>query len=108
MASIEISPDALRGSGDQVRDVATRLAQELAALRADLEGFGQPWGADDIGSLIGAAYTEIAAYAMESYQSAQEELDSIGTDVSTMADRYAQTEEATSARFRALLDRTDG
>jgi hypothetical protein len=71
----------VRGSGSclrlhdrRARDAAyiARFTQALSAFQAELEGYGRPWGEDDIGSLIGAAHDEVSAWAFDCYQSALE------------------------------------
>ncbi|GAA2713395.1 hypothetical protein [Actinoplanes palleronii] len=69
---VHVTPDSLDASGQHLAAVAERFASALTAFQAEIAGYGQPWGADDIGSLIGAAHDEVASFAFESYQDARD------------------------------------
>jgi hypothetical protein len=108
VTEISVEPDSLRGAGQQLDQVAQRFTQELTALQADLAGFGAPWGGDDIGSLIGAAYEEVVSYAFDCYQSVLDEIGDSGADLGGMADMYEEIEEKISSGLRALQQRLGG
>ncbi|MFI2709242.1 hypothetical protein ACH495_03795 [Micromonospora sp. NPDC018662] len=105
---VEVDPDGLGASGLALGGVATRFGQALTAFRAELAGFGRPWGSDDIGSLIGAAHDEVSAFAFECFGTALAEISAAGADLGEMATRYAETEAAITRGFdgmrRALGD----
>ncbi|WP_305785423.1 hypothetical protein [Symbioplanes lichenis] len=103
MTGFAIDPERLTASGAALQSVAARLSSELVAFRAELAGFGSPWGSDDIGSLIGAAHDEVSSWAFECYQDALEELAAAGADVVDMSVQYVEGDEDVSRRFRGLL-----
>jgi hypothetical protein len=105
---VEISPARLRASGGTLANVAARFDAELRALQADLAAFGQPWGGDEIGLLIGAAHEEVARFAFECYASVRDELGLMGLDLAEMAEAYEKAEAAILGRLNALLDRLGG
>lgn len=102
MPGFQVEPEKLNASGAALQGVAGRLTEELSAFQAELAGYGRPWGSDDIGSLIGAAHDEVSSFAFECYQSALEEMQAAGADISTMGDRYAAVEASIDGRFKQL------
>ncbi|WFE38184.1 hypothetical protein [Micromonospora sp. WMMD998] len=100
--SVEVDPDALGASGLALGGAATRFGQALAAFRAELAGFGRPWGSDDIGSLIGAAHDEVSAFAFECFDTALDEIAAAGVDLGDMAARYAEIEATITQGFDGL------
>ncbi|MFC4018600.1 hypothetical protein ACFOW4_11700 [Micromonospora sp. GCM10011542] len=97
-----VDPDGLRAAGTNLQDVSDRFLTELRTFLADLQGFGAPWGDDDIGSLIGAACEEVTAYAAECFESAIEELGVVGVDLNRMAHLVEEDERAIAARLTGL------
>jgi len=101
-----LDPEAVRGGGNGIQDSAEALRARLAAFQGELEGYGQPWGADDIGTLIGLCYQAISTVAMECYQANIEEIAGYGEGVGLMADSFEKVEqdiEQGLARFRESL-----
>ncbi|GIF12664.1 hypothetical protein [Actinoplanes teichomyceticus] len=99
---LHIAPESLQASGRRLGAVAHRFASALTAFQAEIAGFGQPWGSDDIGSLIGAAHEEVSSFAYECYQSALGEIAAAGADLSGMALAYSAAEEAIEQRLQTL------
>ncbi|MEH1165242.1 hypothetical protein V6V47_07635 [Micromonospora sp. CPCC 205539] len=98
----EVLPQSLRDAGQSVGDVARRFLTDLDGFQSQMDGYGEPWGADDIGSLIGVAYTEVAAYVFDCLGIAGEELDSAGGDLGGMADAYDLVDEDGAGSMRSL------
>lgn len=103
MTGFTIDPGRLSASGSALQSVASRLSAELASFRAELSGFGAPWGTDEIGSLIGAAHDEVSSWAFECYQDALDEMASAGADVVDISAEHAAADENAGERFRQLL-----
>ena len=99
---LRINPEALDASGRQLQDVADRFAQALTAFQAELQSYGQPWGSDDIGSLIGAAHDEVSQYAFECYQEALDEIGAAGGDVGLMGRAHSETDQAGLEKFTTM------
>ncbi|SNS97229.1 PE family protein [Asanoa hainanensis] len=97
-----VDPSALGASGLELSGVAGEFASALRAFQAELSGFGTPWGADEIGSLIGAAHEEVAQWAFECFEAAAEELEAAGFDVGAMATSYREVEEQIRGAFDAF------
>lgn len=103
--SFEVDPPQIRKAGRDIADFAQRFIDEMDAFEARMEGYGQPWGNDDIGSLIGTAYTEVAAYIFDCVGIAMDEIGSAGDDVAKMADAYERADEDGASAMRSLADR---
>lgn len=99
MTVVQVDPDGLDASGRSLEGIAAELAEAVSAFKAQLEGFGRPWGNDDIGSLIGAAHDEVSAFAFECYATAVDEIGAAGTDLSGMAEAYRQVESTIRGGF---------
>ncbi|MET8308451.1 hypothetical protein [Micromonospora sp. NPDC005173] len=98
----EVEPQSMRDAGGTVSDVASRFLDELDGFEAQMAGYGEPWGADDIGSLIGVAYTGVAAYVFDCIGIAAEEIGSAGGDLTSMADAYDRVDEDGAGTMRSL------
>ena len=98
----EVHPPLIRAAGRGVTDLAKRFNGELEAFEARMQGFGEPWGADDIGSLIGIAYTEVANYIFDCVGMAADEFTSAGADITGMADAYERVDEDGAGTMRSL------
>jgi hypothetical protein len=51
-------------SGD-LDKVAQDLARDLKGIKAELAGFGEPWGGDEIGMLIGVTHQVVSGFAFD-------------------------------------------
>ncbi len=69
MTGFEIRPDSLRGSAEGIDQSVDRLAEAIEQFEARLRAFGDPWGGDDIGSLIGELYGLIHDVALTCFES---------------------------------------
>jgi len=97
-----VDPHALGASGVDLSRVAGEFASALRSFQSELAGFGAPWGADEIGSLIGAAHEEVAQWAFECFATAAEEVEAAGFDLGDMATGYREVEERIRDAFNAF------
>ena len=103
MNGFEVEPAALRAGGDQVIGAADRFTGQLESFEAQMAGYGEPWGGDDIGSLIGAVYTGVSAWVLDCIGVAAEEIGAAGSDLTAMADNYESVEQETTNAMRDIL-----
>ncbi|MEV5828741.1 hypothetical protein AB0L25_24585 [Spirillospora sp. NPDC052242] len=89
----EVRPETLRSAAKALSAAGDRLNQEWSGLKSTVQGMGQPWGADDIGMLIGESYTAIEAQADESFAGSAEELSGYGEKLIAMADNHEKAEQ---------------
>ncbi|MEV6343793.1 hypothetical protein [Actinoplanes sp. NPDC051851] len=95
-------------SGDRMMSSAQQIRSQLAAFQAQLSGYGEPWGTDDLGSLIGEVYGVICELAMECYSENTIEIDEVGEGTRVMAVNYLDTEESNADRSQVYLDALGG
>ncbi len=95
---------AVHRGGEGIASAAGRLRGELAAFRAELAAHGEPWGSDDVGSLIKGFYEAVHEVAMECFHDNVAELGNRGQSATVMAVRYVQAEEAGVAGARLAGD----
>lgn len=100
-AGFRIDPQALAGAGGSVASCAQELGQALQGLQASITS-GNPWGADEPGSLFGAAYAEVLGHALEVYASHVQQLADAAEGLATWAGTVAETDQALSARISAI------
>lgn len=102
--NLNVQPDLIRRSGGGIRSAAQQLRSELTAFQGKLAGFGQPWGNDDLGALIGGCYQAIHEVAMECYEENIAELEAEADGVNTMAGNYYQAETTTEVEVNNVRD----
>ncbi len=87
-----------RAAGD-VDDVAQRLGRELRAAQDELAGYGQPWGGDELGMLIGATHDAVSEIAFDKLGDLQEDLASHAEALDGVAATYRDNETAGQEMF---------
>jgi methyl-accepting chemotaxis protein len=103
-SGVQVSPEVLRVTGTVLQQVGDQFDEQLTALEQELLSFGQPWGNDDIGQLIGIAYEEVVSFAFDCLREVVAEVRESGVDLDGMAQRYEAVEQDISDRFTALFD----
>ena len=69
MREIEVDTESLRRARVLIGDSTQETDAALTGFIAELESFGQPWGDDALGSLIGLSYQGIFEVAMDCFAS---------------------------------------
>jgi hypothetical protein len=90
---LRVDTGALQRAVKGLDQAIDQLDGHLAELESDLAGFGAPWGGDDIGFLIQAAYEGIAGIAMDCFTTNMEELESALTGLESMSGTYERSEQ---------------
>lgn len=102
MSGFEVEPALLRSGGDEVIGAAQRFIGRLESFESQMQGYGEPWGGDDIGFLIGTAYTAVSEWVLDCIGVAAEEIGAAGSDLTGMADGYEQVEEEAAQAMRTI------
>lgn len=89
----EVNPEIIRGAGGGIRTSAQQLKSDWTAFQAELAGFGEPWGADDIGFLIGGCYQAVYEVASECYADNIEAMQEHAEGVHTVAANHFAAEK---------------
>ena len=100
---VNIVPEALHAAGNGLNDVCSMLEGELNSLESELQSFGDCWGNDDIGSLIGAAYTEVVSWAFECLREVLAEICESGGDLINQAQQWSDMEQQVETGFQQFL-----
>ena len=103
MTGVQIVPDTLRQAGNGLSQVCSELEGELNKLESELSAMGEPWGNDDIGQLVGAAYQEVVAWAFDCLREVLHELCESGTDLINQATQWEDQEQQVEAGFQQFL-----
>ena len=101
---IQVNPELLRIGGTALQQVGDELDAQLNSLEQELLSYGAPWGNDDIGQLIGAAYEAVVSYAFDCLREVLDEIRSSGIDLDGMAQRYEETERQIGEQFTELFN----
>ncbi|NBE80765.1 hypothetical protein [Micromonospora rubida] len=105
MNPTHVEPDLLATAGQLIGDAAGQLDNGLAELQATVTT-DNPWGADEPGTLFGAAYTGVLSHALEVYGSHVGLLAYAGQNLDAWAREVAETDRAADEMFTALHGRT--
>lgn len=103
MKAFEVDPDRMRGSGEGIQRSVEDLDDALTSFENELAGYGEPWGTDDLGSMIGMVYTAIRDVAFECLDANLEDMHVYGENVVLMADNFAAAEEGNTAAFQGIV-----
>jgi hypothetical protein len=103
MTGVQIVPDTLRQAGNGLSQVCSELESELNKLESELSAMGEPWGNDDIGQLVGAAYQEVVAWAFDCLRDVLHELCESGTDLVNQATQWEEQEQQVETGFQQFL-----
>jgi hypothetical protein len=90
--SFEVDPAVLRQADERIGAAIADAEATLAQFEAAVAAFGEPWGADDLGSLIGEIYLAAYAMAMNCYNSNLDTMDGYATRLAVAADRYEESD----------------
>ncbi|MEV0714739.1 hypothetical protein [Asanoa sp. NPDC050611] len=106
MSGFQVEPGSLRTSAEGLDNLVDRFGDALEQFENTITAYGQPWGTDDLGTLIGELYLGIHDLAMSCFESNGELLGEFAHGLHTMADSFeaAETEIADRmARLQNLL-----
>lgn len=93
MSEMDIQhPTILRGAID-LDDANGGLNADVSAFDTELAGYGQPWGKDTLGSLIGECYQNAYGLAMNCLATNAEEFDRFVGGMRITHGTYLQAEE---------------
>lgn len=97
-----VDPDRLAAAADALNTVADRLVGEIQQLQGQLSGYGEPWGGDEIGMLIGATYDAVTEYTFDTLDEVIEDLYGDVDGLYRMAGIYQRAEDSTTDDFDQL------
>ncbi|MGI5286252.1 hypothetical protein ACQEVF_23340 [Nonomuraea polychroma] len=89
---IDVSHADLRATGAGLGETGTTWLEAVGALRAHLEGDGDPWG-EEAGSMVKAAYLAVTQRALEVYEDLGERQVTSGDNVHLMQANYTAAQQ---------------
>jgi hypothetical protein len=98
---ISVDPEGIMRAGNGISSAGQVINQELMRFQGELASFGEPWGNDDIGSLIGTVYGVISDLAFETYAGNADEVQEIGALTQQMGQNYADNETGIESGINA-------
>ncbi|WP_330464441.1 hypothetical protein [Micromonospora zamorensis] len=103
--SFEIDPEQVRTAGTGLVAVGGRLASALETFDARLNSFGEPWGGDMLGTLVGLSFPVVSGYLVQCYAAIADEYQSSGEDLVALAEDMMAVEENLTGEFGALASK---
>ncbi|MGC4805253.1 hypothetical protein [Micromonospora sp. DT233] len=100
--SLDIDPEHIRASGSRLVDLGDRLASALETFDTRLKSFGEPWGGDMLGTLVGLSFPAVSGYLVQCYAAMADEYQSSGEDLVALAEDMMAVEDDLAGRFGAL------
>jgi hypothetical protein len=101
---LNVDPDQIQRSGAQISSAAEQMQGHISAFQRELAGYGQPWGHDMVGSLIGGCYQAISGAAMKSFTGNTRVLSVHGQRVQAMASVYRDTEQVNTQQVNRIRE----
>jgi hypothetical protein len=93
VAEMRVDHADIHRMGGRIGSMTEGLAGKVQAFQGELAGFGEPWGGDDIGALIGGCYNAVYELFMECVNDNLEGLGEQGEGVKAMAATYRESED---------------
>ncbi|MFF5176511.1 hypothetical protein ACFY2Q_00590 [Micromonospora sp. NPDC000316] len=104
---IEVDLAALRAAADGLAATGQQFGAAVSGLESTVNGAGNPWGADEAGSLFGAAYVEVLTHALDVFRSMGDQLLETAANLDQGADAY-EAIEATNAELFTRMELPGG
>ena len=92
MREIEVDTEILRQAKVLIGGSTAEADAALSSFIAELESYGQPWGDDTLGSLIGLSYQGIFEVAMDCFASNLDLIDEYAERLGAAADEIDRTD----------------
>jgi uncharacterized protein YukE len=100
MKPLEVDPDSYRRAKLNIGQSNEDTDAALSTFVSELESYGEPWGNDDLGSLIGMSYQGIFAVAMDCFATNLDVIDNYAERLGNAADDYERTDQASAEPFQ--------
>jgi uncharacterized protein YukE len=99
---IEVDVDALHAAAASLAATGQQLGEAVSGLESTVNGSGNPWGADEAGSLFGAVYVEVLTHALDVYRSMADQLTEAAENLDLSADAHEATDVANAELFTRM------
>lgn len=102
MNPIEIDAQILRRAAQGLIGVAEDTDGMLQRFLAEIQGMGEPWGDDDLGSAIGVIYQGVLAMVMNCFTSNLDTVDGYVERLGIAADGYDETDSEAAQKLMQI------
>lgn len=99
---IQVDPELIRAAARQLAAVAEDFSEAVNRFTTELEGYGTPWGGDDLGVLIGVAHDAVFDAALDCFDDNADAVRVYAESLSAMADGYDKVEDSNTQSFTSL------
>ena len=99
MPTFSIDPDSIQRAAVEIQGVADDLDGTVGRFVQALSQFGDPWGMDMLGMLIGGGYAAIEQLALETLDSIVDSFDQYAEGLTSMAASYREVDDSADASF---------
>jgi hypothetical protein len=99
---LAVDAGAIRAAGRQLAQVADDFEAKVDRFVGELDGYGEPWGGDDIGMLIGVAHDAVLDAALDCFDSNVATMHGYAENLAGMADNYDTVEDGNTESFSAI------
>ncbi|WP_154814089.1 hypothetical protein [Actinophytocola xinjiangensis] len=106
--SLDLRGESISQSGGALTGSAQGMAGDLSAFTSSLSGYGNPFGDDDLGSVMQMIYSAVSEAAMECFDGNTAELGVAGGQLVEMGSEYLNTEQTNEAEFTTLRGEVGG
>jgi len=99
VSDVDVRPESLRRAAQELLGVAEDTDGTLQRFQGEIEGLGQPWGNDDLGSMIGAVYEAALAMVMNCFVTNLDTVDGYSERLDLAAGDYEGTDAESATRL---------
>jgi hypothetical protein len=95
---IDIDPESLATAGSGLARIAERMAESAEQLENAVTGSGNPWGADETGTLFSGVYTVVLTQAMDALGSYVEQVGYAAMSLTLQARELVETDTSAAGK----------
>jgi len=95
---LEIRPESLQAAGSSLARTAEQMADEVTGLQSTVTGSGNPWGADETGTMFAGIYNLVLDHTLEALGSYVEQVGYAAAALTTQAQEMVATDQAAAGR----------
>ena len=108
MADFTVDTAQLSSAGGGLGEVAKKLRSHLSNFQQELNGFGQPWGNDNMGRTISQVYVPVSGFAMKWFEKNIADLEKNSTGLVKTAQTYDKADQESTTKLASVANALDG
>jgi hypothetical protein len=99
---LAVDAGGIRAAAGQLARVADDFEAKVDGFVGELDGYGEPWGGDDIGLLIGVAHDAVLDAALDCFDSNVATMHTYAENLTAMAGNYDAVEDGNTESMSAI------